>query len=55
MQVGIDSINQLLENFMGINDTELGECSKTTRPKANNRYLGPDTGRSVGAMWRSAW
>ncbi|XP_026675886.1 PDZ domain-containing protein GIPC3 isoform X3 [Diaphorina citri] len=23
MQVGIDSINQLLENFMGINDTEL--------------------------------
>lgn len=23
MQIGIDSINQLLENFMGINDTEL--------------------------------
>lgn len=24
MQQGIDSINQLLEGFMGINDTELG-------------------------------
>lgn len=32
MQQGVDSINQLLEGFMGINDSELGKiaCSVWT-------------------------
>lgn len=30
MQVGVDNINLLLEGFMGINDTELGNCCHCT-------------------------